>query len=474
MKLSSTSIKTVGYILLILTLFGQSACETLLSKRKKTPITTKAGESVIENDATPPPGYSQRFITSVDSFSADTTVNYTIDVINTEVGKGKVRVLFNLSDSINKAYLYANLPKWKGKWCLVEEKIDTFVRPVVNYELKHFNENDSLPNAFAFVLDHSGSMGDKRARIVQEGIAMLINDNKRPEDAYTIVKYDDNIVQEVGLSSDKSTILSNFRRNGLDGYGGYTAINDGLSYAVNVLDNSTGYAYKSVVIFTDGQENASKTNVNDVIADAKRKNIKVFSIDFGEGVDTTYMSNIARGTGGKYYHIYGSHEFKAVFRDIYIRMKNLYILEYTPTMFGEIQLKFQLCNDNDKAFGQSSFSYKPEIGNIALVNVYFDKGKFIVKKLYEEEIERFAAVMRSYPAIKIEIRGHTDDEGSEKSNEILSENRANAVMKSLISKGIDASRLTSKGFGETLPVSDNSTKEGKALNRRTEFVIIGN
>jgi Mg-chelatase subunit ChlD len=91
-----------------------------------------------------------------------------------------------------------------------------------------------------------------------------------------------------------------------------------LDYAVSTLENAEGYAYKSIVIFTDGQENASKSNVDDVIERAKSLNIKVFAIDFGAGIDSGYMSKIARGSGGKYYHIYGSHEFKDIFRDIYI------------------------------------------------------------------------------------------------------------------------------------------------------------
>ncbi|MEY4426326.1 MAG: hypothetical protein RL535_624 [Pseudomonadota bacterium] len=75
------------------------------------------------------------------------------------------------------------------------------------------------------------------------------------------------------------------------------------------------------------------------------------------------------------------------------------------------------------------------------------------------------------PCIKgpFEVRGHTDNVGSDVSNQALSEQRAKAVAGFLVSKGLDAKLLTSKGFGETAPVADNATAEGRAKNRRIEF-----
>lgn len=73
---------------------------------------------------------------------------------------------------------------------------------------------------------------------------------------------------------------------------------------------------------------------------------------------------------------------------------------------------------------------------------------------------------------RIEIQGHTDNVGTAKSNQVLSENRANTVRNYLITKGIDPSRLTAKGYGFTVPVADNKTAEGRAQNRRTEVKIL--
>jgi len=81
-------------------------------------------------------------------------------------------------------------------------------------------------------------------------------------------------------------------------------------------------------------------------------------------------------------------------------------------------------------------------------------------------------VLKTDPTLKFEVDGHTDNTGADAHNLTLSQQRADAVKSQLISMGIDASRLSSKGFGDTKPIDNNSTLEGKANNRRVEFVKI--
>jgi outer membrane protein OmpA-like peptidoglycan-associated protein len=80
--------------------------------------------------------------------------------------------------------------------------------------------------------------------------------------------------------------------------------------------------------------------------------------------------------------------------------------------------------------------------------------------------------MRKNPRMVVEIGGHTDSEGSDTYNQTLSQNRAGSVRQYLIQAGIPAAQVTAKGYGETVPVADNTTEAGRALNRRTEFKII--
>ena len=77
-----------------------------------------------------------------------------------------------------------------------------------------------------------------------------------------------------------------------------------------------------------------------------------------------------------------------------------------------------------------------------------------------------------HPEIRIRITGHTDNVGSDRFNQSLSEQRANSVRSELIKLGIDANRIEAEGKGKTEPVATNETDEGRALNRRVEFMIL--
>lgn len=107
----------------------------------------------------------------------------------------------------------------------------------------------------------------------------------------------------------------------------------------------------------------------------------------------------------------------------------------------------------------------------ALQGIQFETAKYTIKPLSYVILEHVARVLTENPNYLVEIRGHTDNEGTPEKNQILSENRAKAVRDYLISKGIDAKRLTSNGYGQMRPVAPNSTIEGRAKNRRVEFVV---
>jgi outer membrane protein OmpA-like peptidoglycan-associated protein/tetratricopeptide (TPR) repeat protein len=111
---------------------------------------------------------------------------------------------------------------------------------------------------------------------------------------------------------------------------------------------------------------------------------------------------------------------------------------------------------------------------IALRNIFFDTGKSTLRPESNAELDRLVKLLKDVPSLKIELSGHTDNTGSASLNEKLSQERADAVVAYLVSKGIDKSRLTAKGYGSSRPVASNDTAEGRQLNRRTEFEIIAN
>jgi OOP family OmpA-OmpF porin len=109
-----------------------------------------------------------------------------------------------------------------------------------------------------------------------------------------------------------------------------------------------------------------------------------------------------------------------------------------------------------------------------LVNLHvnFDTASYKVKDAYQSKVKEFADFMKSMPNYDAKIVGHTDSVGSDKSNQTLSENRANAVKNLIIKEGVSASRVSSNGMGEKAPVATNDTAEGKAENRRIEAELI--
>ncbi len=123
-----------------------------------------------------------------------------------------------------------------------------------------------------------------------------------------------------------------------------------------------------------------------------------------------------------------------------------------------------------KGAGMNMLGKKFTDAKIVTHGINFDVNKAAIHPESMGTLNSIAQVMKDNPDIKFEVGGHTDSDGDDAFNMALSQARANAVRTQLISMGIDAGRLTTKGYGETKPISDNKTWEGKANNRRVEFV----
>ena len=141
--------------------------------------------------------------------------------------------------------------------------------------------------------------------------------------------------------------------------------------------------------------------------------------------------------------------------------------------------------------GQSSFILKyPEVevtenpsntkaalpiavgSTIVLKDIYFEFDKNTLLQQSYKELVRLIDLLRENPKMKIEIQGHTDNQGSASYNQRLSEQRAKAVVDYLVGHGIEAKRLSYKGYGKESPIADNATEEGRATNRRVAFKVI--
>lgn len=214
-----------------------------------------------------------------------------------------------------------------------------------------------------------------------------------------------------------------------------------VTYAkAKVTDATTGNALVATVEFTDLKTGQS-------FASARTKPDGTFLICLPAGKD--YALNVSKEK-----YLFHSENFNLLETSTFEK----------PFL---LDIALQPITGSDEAGGAPPKPSKP----IVLRNVFFETGSAALLPASTTELNRLAALLNEAPDLRIQINGHTDDQGDDASNQVLSENRAKAVYDFLIQNGIAAARLKFKGFGESKPVDTNATAEGRAKNRRTEFMV---
>lgn len=220
-----------------------------------------------------------------------------------------------------------------------------------------------------------------------------------------------------------------------------TEIKEGNLFSLNYLFNSdAGEKPKSPLQIIKNYENAIVQNGGKMIY----KNSNALDADLEA---TSYISTKEKEYWIKLFNFGGTPNEVERF--------TLYVLEM-ESMKQEIE-----ASEMFEAINKDGF--------IALY-INFETGKSDIKSESQPIVDQIVEMLKQNPDLKISVEGHTDNVGSDKSNQSLSENRAKSVMNALISGGIDKSRLSSKGWGATKPIEDNSTEEGRFENRRVEIV----
>ena len=133
--------------------------------------------------------------------------------------------------------------------------------------------------------------------------------------------------------------------------------------------------------------------------------------------------------------------------------------------------RFELPNEKGRIYYEYTLTIGPT-KTYTLRNVHFDTGKATLRPESFPALNDLVEVLRYKKQMVIEIAGHTDDVGDDAANQRLSQDRAEAVKKYLVSKGIAATRITARGYGESEPVAPNDSEAGRSQNRRTEVRII--
>ena len=104
--------------------------------------------------------------------------------------------------------------------------------------------------------------------------------------------------------------------------------------------------------------------------------------------------------------------------------------------------------------------------------IKFKTGKAEIDPACDKTMTAIAAILADYPGFHVQVDGHTDNVGNPEANKKLSQERADAVVKYMVEKkGVEAKRLSAKGFGDSQPIADNKSKKGQAKNRRVDFTV---
>jgi outer membrane protein OmpA-like peptidoglycan-associated protein len=110
---------------------------------------------------------------------------------------------------------------------------------------------------------------------------------------------------------------------------------------------------------------------------------------------------------------------------------------------------------------------------VNMADVLFDTGKYDLRPPAREALAKLSGIVLAHPGLKLEVEGYTDSVGSETFNQQLSEQRATTVRQYLIAQGLPENSISSRGFGETAPIANNDTPQGRQQNRRVEIIVSG-
>lgn len=343
------------------------------------------------------------------------------------------------------------------------------------FRVREFGELDSVPTNIALAIDCSGSMKGAKETI-DHGTELFIG-LKRNCDNISLTAYHKEIRSVFPLSNDTSVMLSAFREYKKYSQGLFTATYDGILKTLQTLKDVPLHQPKVCVVFSDGDENLSGTKVSDIFEYATKHNISIYCVGFGYAQDEP-LQDLSLYTGGKYYRAYTKRDLLAIFLDIYRSLRNYYLVTYTPPRFEglhTVDLTVQIPG-RDTMIARGVYDKTPltpmdprdEFSKpilFAFNQSMIDTASFYILDELSDALERFENVV-------LEVQGHTDNIGTEDYNQTLSQARAESVKSALVQRGVDATRLRTRGMGFLMPVVPNDTEENRAKNRRTVFRIL--
>lgn len=396
----------------------------------------------------------------------------------------KIKVFARVKDSVGNVVTGMAYPYKKETdptyFTAVREKLGKKNIPIDSFFVREFGAKDSVPYAIMLTLDYSGSMATIQETILEA--TELFTSMKQSVDQIAISTFNKKSSLRVPFSYNKEEIISRYRSKYSSGFESYSTLYDAIKESILEFDRQRAVVDTLppvIIVFSDGDDNFSKTKASELYDLARKKRVNIFAVGFGYTYDEN-LSYIAENTGGKYYRAYSRKDLAAIFMDIYTSLKNFYLVTYRPPNYEglhEVRLSLEVPPRKDTMYANGQYDTGvltpfDSIGKAFSKMIQFDYNSAVIQPQSFAVLESLADILDRYPRIWLEVQGHTDSIGGESFNQILSEKRANAVVDFLVKQGVEAKRLRPRGLGLSQPLATNETPEKRAINRRTQFVII--
>ncbi len=400
-------------------------------------------------------------------------------------GRLRIRIKFHVYDERN------NFVSGLRKSDLCRPIVDSDLQSrnsITAYTMAEVSELQNTTRAMnvALVMDHSGSMRDA-CGVMQKAVCNFW-ENKQTDDSLSFVRYTLDVTPVDAPDGD----FDEFRER-LGICDGGTATIDGIGAGLQELIKQESSRPQHLIVYTDGAAGENKIfNEAQVVHLARGNGIPIHSIAFGNGSDQQLLRRLARATGGSFHQIGAKSQFADIYRYIYDRLKNYYVLEYTlqTASYGTHEVEICIakstesgecreCSGDCKNCLSARNCYVPEFPM-----VHFDNDHFLLKRdlrgreQSEKALQAVTDFLRDNPEQQVRIRAHTDSDSSNAYNDDLSANRAATIRDTLVARGVKPDQLQSVHFGESLLLLPDYSESGKAiesaqaLNRRVEFEAV--
>lgn len=390
------------------------------------------------------------------------------------------------------------------------ESIGTQQQTISNFKVKEINELKSSPYDIGLCLDYSGSMGSS-INPLESAVRKFLN-KKDDDDKMSLIRFDDKLKTEKPMTLSTNELIKDIEWKGLNNFGGSTALYAGIDEALETFDSTANSKdrQKILFVFTDGHENSSFSHAKkgrlfravDLALKARKRNIKLYPMGLGEGVNMELLNAMGWITDGKAIAVVNDSLIDEAYSELPRLFKNYYEITYKPIVSkdkenGKRQIGLKYFNnrktittftnyqtnekfsfdEEERNYYMSSISNNQKTGNkIILIPpqavAFFDFDKSNLKPTFTANIEAVISFLKSNTKAKADIFGHTDLVGTSEKNMILSKQRAEEIKNYIVRKGIDANRLQVIPLGKSKPIWKEEKKEWQAQeNRRIEILV---